>query len=36
MPGASMVDGGMDIFVDSGLKRAWCADELNTQFLQVR
>jgi len=30
-----MVYGGMDILVDSGLRRAWCADELNAQFFRV-
>jgi len=28
-----MVDGGRDILVDSGLRRAWCAEELKAQFL---
>ena len=31
--GASVVDGGMDNLVDSGLNRALCAEELNAQFL---
>src|ERR1700685_4599477 len=35
IPGAFMVDGGRDILVDSGLRRAWCAEELKAQFLYV-